>query len=181
MRPFEKDIVLVGMMGVGKSTIAKILASEYGYQLVDTDVYIEQKEGKTIKEYFKNHTEEEFREVEKKHFKDLALQDEIFCRIISTGGGIVIETQNREILKNAPIVIWLKKDIEIILNNISDHALVINRPLLTKSDLREKWQAMYDERKKYYQEVTTKKDYEIDCNKLDPWQVYLKISEILGM
>jgi len=122
-------IILIGFMGVGKTTIGKIIAKKLKLNFVDMDNYIEKTEGKSISKIFEEYGEQQFRELESESLKDLIKSDNI---VISTGGGIVNTKENSEILKKEKIVIFLDANTQTILNNLSKE--IDKRPLLSNSN-----------------------------------------------
>ena len=121
-------IILIGFMGVGKTTIGKIIAKKLKLNFVDMDNYIEKREGKSISKIFEEYGEQHFRELESESLKDLIKSDNI---VISTGGGIVTKKENSDILKKEKIVIFLDANTQTILNNI--YKEIDKRPLLSNS------------------------------------------------
>ena len=113
-------------MGCGKSTIGRILKEKIGYQLVDTDLIIEQQQGMPIADIFEKQGEQSFRDMETKLLQDLSEQH---CHehIISTGGGIVTRPENSNLLRQLGFVVWLTCSSEDILTRTSRNN---NRPLL---------------------------------------------------
>lgn len=121
-------IILIGFMGVGKTTIGKIIAKKLKLNFVDMDNYIEKREGKSISKIFEEYGEQHFRELESESLKDLIKSDNI---VISTGGGIVTTKENSDILKKEKIVIFLDANTQTILNNL--YKEIDKRPLLSNS------------------------------------------------
>ena len=118
-------IILIGMMGSGKSTISKILSEKLNLPLFDTDEIFEQQTNCKITDFFKNNGEEKFRKIESEILKETAKQDN--C-IISTGGGIILKENNRDILfKDDILTIYLKATSETIYQRIKNDK---TRPLL---------------------------------------------------
>ncbi|KWX73903.1 shikimate kinase [Paenibacillus jilunlii] len=120
----NKNIILVGMMATGKSTVGALLAEELGYELVDLDDVIIQKEGRSIAELFAEGGEEYFRRIESAVLKDM-LEGE--GRIISTGGGAVLAPGNADIMLQNGLVVALTATEEAIIARVSGDQ---NRPLL---------------------------------------------------
>jgi shikimate kinase len=102
-----KNIVLIGMMGCGKTTCGKLLSEKLGRPLVDTDERIVQREGRSINEIFATDGEEYFRQVETQVAKELGGQEGV---IIATGGGLPLRWENVEPLRENGLVVWLKRD-----------------------------------------------------------------------
>ncbi len=140
-----KNIVLIGMPGSGKSTVANNLSALLGMEKIDTDEKIEQKAGKTIPEIFSEDGEEFFRKMETEVIKEVG---KLSGKIISTGGGAVKKKENYFYLKQNGLIFYLDRPIEKL-----DKA---GRPL-SKDDLAVK--KLYEERKELYNEFA---DFTID-------------------
>jgi len=98
------NIVLVGMMGAGKTTVGRILARDLGWPLVDTDKVVEERAGRSIPELFALEGEKGFRAREAEAIAWVAAQD---GQVIATGGGAVLSPANREALRSSGVVFWL--------------------------------------------------------------------------
>ena len=109
METTSKNIVLVGPMGSGKTTVGRRLAHELNQDFFDTDHEIIDKTGVTIDHIFDIEGEEGFRERESKILENLCQMSNI---ILATGGGIVILPKNRKILKNVGLVVYLSSSVE---------------------------------------------------------------------
>ena len=133
------DVYLIGMMGVGKSTVGKILAKKLNYRFFDTDVLIERVAGKKIKEIFATEGEEYFRELETQILREVSAYNR---SAIATGGGIIQKPINWSYLRQG-LVVWLDVDIEILKKRLSkDH----NRPLAGKLEsLLKKRRSLYSQ------------------------------------
>ncbi len=118
----DKNIVLIGMPGSGKTTIGKILAEKTGKEFCDIDDYIEKTEKKKISDIFKG-GESEFRKVEMEAVKVISKRQGI---IISTGGGVIKLSINVDNLKKNGIIIFVDRNIEDIIEDIA----INSRPLL---------------------------------------------------
>lgn len=141
-----KNIVLIGMSGVGKTTIGKALSKALNRKFIDTDNLIELKMGITIDEIFSLYGEEYFRKLESQIIDELYRDENL---IISTGGGIVLNNSNIIKLKENGIIILLESSIENIVNNIKNSNTI--RPLINKEeDIYEKVKNMYNIRKDLY-------------------------------
>ena len=145
----DKSITLIGMPGCGKTTIGKLLSKKLNYQFIDIDSYIEEKQGKTIDEIFKN-GEEYFRNIETEACRELG---EIKNSIISSGGGVVKKAINIEYLKKNSIVVFIDRPVENILGDIE----VEKRPLLANG--KEVLYKLYDERYELYKNYC---DYRVE-------------------
>ncbi|MDK2836334.1 MAG: shikimate kinase [Thermosediminibacterales bacterium] len=149
----KENIVLIGFMAAGKSTVGKELASKLGLNFIDTDKEIEKKLGISIPEIFKKYGEPFFRKIESEIIYTASNQKG--C-VISTGGGAFINQNNRENLKKTGIVIWLSVSIQTVLQRIKN---LNNRPLLYNKGI-DKINNMLKEREKYYKtaDFTVKTD-----------------------
>lgn len=120
-----KNIVLVGFMAVGKTTLGKLLADQLDYNFIDLDLFIEKKESMSISEIFRLKGEAYFRQ---KESEALDLLSDVEQSVIATGGGTVILEENRSKLKQIGRVIYLEGEPSWILTNIKRSAVI--RPLL---------------------------------------------------
>lgn len=162
-------IILVGFMGVGKTTVGKLLAQKINTDFIDLDQQFEKELGYSPSEYMKKYLEVGFREAEK---QILIRQLNIKVGVISTGGGVLTLQANRDLLKQSNSkIIYLKSDFDVNLGRINNDEN--QRPLvLQKStkELHELWQ----NRQKHYQEVT---HVTINTNQKTPNQI---VDEIIG-
>ena len=150
METTSKNIVLVGPMGSGKTTVGRRLAHELNQDFFDTDHEIIDKTGVTIDHIFDIEGEEGFRERESKILENLCQMSNI---ILATGGGIVILPKNREILKNAGLVVYLSSSVNQLMRRTSNSKI---RPLLENSTNRRKTITdLVESRDEYYREVSS--------------------------
>ena len=150
METTSKNIVLVGPMGSGKTTVGRRLAHELNQDFYDTDHEIIDKTGVTIDHIFDIEGEDGFRERESKILENLCQMSNI---ILATGGGIVILLKNREILKNASLVVYLSSSVDQLLMRTAKSK---TRPLLENSaDRRKTITELVDARDVYYREVAS--------------------------
>ena len=144
------NIVLVGPMGSGKTTIGRRLAHELNQDFFDTDHEIIGKTGVTIDHIFDIEGEEGFRERESKILENLCQMSNI---ILATGGGIVILSKNRKILKNSGLVVYLSSSVNQLLKRTAKSK---TRPLLeNSSDRRKTITELLEARDVYYREVAS--------------------------
>ncbi len=122
----QKNIVLIGLSGCGKSTIGKRLSSLLHIPVVDMDTFIEKQEGMTVREIFNEKGEAYFRGLETQAAKSLS---ESGNKIIATGGGVVLNPENMAYLKQNGIVLFLDRSPEMILKRIN----LAKRPLLAEN------------------------------------------------
>ena len=144
-----KNIVLIGFMGCGKSTVGRELHQRLGYRLMDIDQIIEETMGKKITEIFREEGESAFRDFESIQLQEIAKQTDT-RHIISTGGGIVIRPLKRALLRRLGYVVWLRTPEDIIYERTSRNR---DRPLLHGPDAREKISAILSEREPWYRET----------------------------
>ncbi len=146
----KRSIILVGMMGSGKSSIGRRLAGALDLPFVDADAEIEQAAGMTIEDIFRIHGEPYFREGEERVIRRL-LQGS--PQVLSTGGGAVISAQTRAAIANGGVSIWLDAPIDLLLHRVSRRD---NRPLLKTEDPRAVLERLLSERGPYYAEADLK-------------------------
>ncbi|HSW47728.1 MAG TPA: shikimate kinase [Candidatus Saccharimonadales bacterium] len=135
-------IVLIGFMGVGKSSVAPQLAKKLGINIIEMDDFIEKKAGKTLKEIFASGGESSFRKFENEVCHEIANIDNA---VISTGGGVVMNANNFTSLKNNSTIIELNASFDTILKRINQK---IPRPLFKDEESAKK---LYDLRKPLYE------------------------------
>ena len=164
----KKNLVLTGMMGVGKSTIGKMLAKKLKLKFIDVDRIIEIKEKSTIKEIFQNKSENYFRKVEKKIIFEELKKDNL---IIALGGGAFINASTRTKIKDTCISFWLDLKIDALLNRLKN---ATKRPLLDKDQLEKSVKKIYSERKKIYNES----DFRIKCNSMNQNEIVNEIMKL---
>ncbi len=165
-----ENIVLIGFMGSGKSTVGRSLRQILGYSLTDMDLLIEQKMGKKISEIFAEEGETAFRDFETLQLTEIAKRTEE-GQILSTGGGIVIRPENRRILRKIGYVVWLDAAEEIIHERTSHNQ---DRPLLNIPNARDKIQKLLAQRAPWYEECA---HLRIDIKDLDSSEIASGILE----
>lgn len=126
-----RPIVLIGMMGVGKSTIGRRLALRLGLPFVDADDEIEHAAGMTIPEIFARYGEAGFRDGERRVIARLMEEGQ---QVIATGGGAFMNEETRALILDRAIAIWLDADIDILVERVSRRE---GRPLLQGKDPRQ--------------------------------------------
>ena len=109
----KKKIVLIGMMGSGKSTIGRILSKTLKLNFIDTDVLIEKKCGLKIKEIFDKYGEKYFRDKEEKIVLNILLNDKKPC-VLALGGGAFLNKKLQKVVLQKTISVWLDTNIELI-------------------------------------------------------------------
>lgn len=139
-----RSIVLVGIMGVGKSTIGKRLAQYLDIPFVDADKEIEKAAGMDIQDIFDQFGEEAFRSGEKKVIKRLMGEGQ---KILATGGGAFMNEDIRADIAESGVSVWLNADLDILMKRVQRRA---NRPLLKTEDPEATMKALLDERNPIY-------------------------------
>lgn len=148
-----KNIVLVGLMGSGKSAVGRTLGKKLGRRFIDTDRYIERKAGKTVPELFSENGELAFRTLERETIKKISQYIGI---VIATGGGAIKDPENFKYLKESGWIIALYASPSILYQRILGKRV---RPLLqNEEDPVKKLEEIYNERKNMY----SKADFQID-------------------
>ena len=161
----SKNLVLTGMMGVGKSTIGKRVASKLSFNFIDIDQLIEQKEGCSINLIFKKKGENYFRKLE----NDITLsQLKKNKSVIALGGGAFLNRNIRRETKKICLSFWLDLSTDEIINRLRKSN---KRPLLFKKNLVETINKIYLERKRTYNEAS----FRVRCNFLKPEEIVDKI------
>src|SRR5437870_5783673 len=127
----NRSIVLIGMMGAGKSSVGGCLHCRTGLALLDTDEIVASKFGMSIPGVFAKHGENKFRKAETEALRALAIPKQT---IIVTGGGIVLQQENVELLRRMGVIVWLDGKEETLFARASGKQ---NRPLLQTKNPRE--------------------------------------------
>jgi len=139
-----KSLVLIGFMGTGKTTLGKILARKLNIPQLDLDHYIVEKEGKEIPTIFAEKGEDYFREVETACLKEVLLDGVL--KVVTTGGGIVLRGENRELIKKYGLCVALTAQPETIIERVKNDK---NRPLL-QGGVEERVRTLMKEREGLY-------------------------------
>jgi len=164
----RKSLTLTGMMGVGKSTIGKILAKKLSYKFIDVDKLIEKKEGLSINLIFKNKGETYFRKVESEiTLSELKKQD----AVIALGGGAFLNNLIRKNTKKLSMSFWLDVPLEELIKRLNKGK---QRPLLHRKNTGETVKKIYFDRKKIYNEA----DFRIKCRFLTSKEIINKILDL---
>jgi len=143
----NRTIVLVGMMGAGKSSIGRRLASEFNLPFVDADTEIETAAGMSIPEIFEAHSEPYFRSGEARVIARLL---EGGPQVLASGGGAFINPQTRALIRARGISVWLKADLDVLLRRIKRRS---DRPLLKTDDPEQTLRQLIAERYPIYAEA----------------------------
>jgi shikimate kinase len=161
-----KSIVLIGMMGAGKSAVGRRLQSRTGFVQFDTDEMVRSKFGMPISEIFSTRGEEMFRAAETETLRNLSFDQQA---IIITGGGIVLREENSGLLKRLGAVIWLQADEKTLFERAS---LGGDRPLLQHENPRRAFAQMLQARLPLYAKVA---DMRVDTSALTDDEVAVAI------
>ncbi len=161
----KRNLVLTGMMGVGKSTIANALSKKLNLQLVDIDKIIEKKELASIDKIFSNNGEDYFRKIEEKITLDELKKKN--C-VVALGGGAFINQNIRNFILKTCVSFWLDLSVEEVSNRVARSK---KRPLLNDGNLSKNIKKIYKEREKIYSLAS----YKINCNNLEKKAVVNKI------
>jgi shikimate kinase len=153
------------MMGVGKSTIGKIIAKKLNYNFVDVDKLIESKENLSINLIFKHKGENYFRKIE---YKVILSELKNNNSVISLGGGAFLNTTIRKNAKKLSTSFWLDVPVDELIKRLKKNK---KRPLLLNKNLSETVKKIYFDRRKIYNEA----DYRIKCNSLRSGEIVNKI------
>ena len=144
----DQHVVLVGMMGAGKSTVARVLAARLGRDVCDSDVKIERDTGRTVREIFAEEGEPAFRSLETAALIDALADPE--PHVIAAAGGVVLAEANRAALRaSAARVVWLSADIDTLVARVASG---VHRPLLD-GDPEAALRRLAAEREPLYREV----------------------------
>jgi 3-dehydroquinate synthase len=165
-------IVLTGFMGTGKTSVGEELGRSLGYPFIDTDVLIEEQQGKPISIIFKEKGEEYFRKIERAVVEDVSRMSNV---VIATGGGVIKDKRNVENLGRRGIIIWLKADPEIILKRVMLEGG--KRPLLDIEEPLHEIRTLLGERERLYKQS----DIVIVTDYITPGEAAHEIIERLGL
>lgn len=166
----QQNIYLVGLMGVGKSTIGKRLASRLGLAFIDCDQELERRNGVTVSTIFDIEGEAGFRTRETRLLQELAERE---IGIIATGGGIVTQEINRQLLRDSGRVVYLNATVDLLWSRLR---YCKNRPLLEAEHPKQVLEKLYEQRDPLYREVA---DVVINVGKGSAANAVKKIERIL--
>jgi shikimate kinase len=140
----RRNLVLVGLMGAGKSAIGRLVAQQLGLPFIDTDTEIERVSRMTISELFAAYGEEEFRALETRVIKRLMRSGP---RVVSTGGGAFINEKTRKQIERGGVSVWLNADLDVLWERVNkrDH-----RPLLKTENPKQTLKDLMDKRYPIY-------------------------------
>ena len=166
----NKNIILVGLMGSGKTTIGKQLSKSLERNFLDTDHAIEEKTGVDVSTIFELEGEKGFRAREHNFLRDLKGSQKL---VIATGGGIVLRSENRTLLKKIGCVVYLRSNINDLVLRLKDDK---TRPLIQNVNLSQKISDLFNERDPLYLAVA---DYIIETKNKKINDIKKEILELL--
>ena len=140
----DKSIAIIGHMGSGKTLIGKLIAKELNYRFFDSDKLIEKNTHKSIKDIFHSEGEAEFRKIEEKTIINLQNETQM---VLSLGGGAILSSETRKLLKSHFITVFLDTDFEILQQRLKKS---YKRPLLINENILQKLKKLDNIRRKYY-------------------------------
>lgn len=142
-----RPLVLVGMMGAGKTTVGRRLAARLGRRFIDSDEEIEKAAQMTIPEIFAQHGEPEFRAGETRVISRLLKETDI---VLATGGGAFVNLDTRALVKSDAVSVWLKAELDVLFERVSRRS---NRPLLKTADPKGTLEKLIEDRYPIYAEA----------------------------
>ena len=167
----NRNIILIGYMGSGKSTVGRKAAKAVEYTFLDTDDLIEKEEGMTISKLFEEKGDPYFREKETETIR--RLMGEPNGNIIATGGGLPMKEGNAELLKELGTVIYLKAETDTLLKRLSGDT---TRPLLQNGELRNKIETMLAVRGPVYEATA---DVVLQTDNMSFYEIICQIENLL--
>ncbi|MCS7221404.1 MAG: 3-dehydroquinate synthase [Anaerolineae bacterium] len=148
----ERNIILTGFMGTGKTSIGRLMAKRLRREFVDMDAVIEERTGRSIPQIFQEQGEEAFRAMERELCRELAARSGL---VIATGGGALVSAENRALLGATGDIICLRASPDVIMARVGASA---NRPKLDGTDRRARIEALLDERAAAYNSIQLQLD-----------------------
>lgn len=162
------NIILIGFMGCGKSSVGRRLAASTGHRLIDTDEQVVRAEKRPISRIFAAEGEAYFREVEKRVLRDLV---GVVGIVLSTGGGVIIDPENRATLKEIGIVAWLDANPDTLFERATRSG---KRPLLKTENPRATFDALRSSRWDAYADAA---DFRLDSSEMGHDEVARRLLE----
>ena len=167
-------IFLIGYRCTGKSTIGRILASMLGFSFLDTDKIIETRQSQTISLFVEKNGWDDFRKIEKQILMETA---HVKNYVVATGGGIILDPENLQFMKDNGTIIWLKAPAQIIINRMRDDVSSSDlRPSLTGLTIEAETESVLNQRIPLYKKNA---DFEIDTSVHDVYGTAQKIKRRL--
>lgn len=143
-----RNIILIGFMGAGKTTVGKLLSKEKELHFADTDERIVSEQGKTIPEIFAENGEEYFRDLETDLLR--RMQEDTYDSVISVGGGMPVREENRRLLRSLGCVIYLSASKQTILERVKRDG---SRPMLEGDSLENRVEQLMKAREIFYRQA----------------------------
>ena len=165
-----KNIFIIGSMGSGKTSIGKMLAQKNCLSFLDTDHEIIRSCGYSIPDIFEKFGEEHFRDLETEQLRKM---DTIESHVISTGGGIILRDDNKKLMKDLGIIIFLDINIDSQVDRVKNRK---NRPLLSNKNLKDNLLSLKEIRDPIYKKIS---NYIIDVSGKERDQVINEIQKII--
>lgn len=167
------NIILEGFMGSGKSTVSELISDKLELELIDTDEAIEEAEGRKISEIFEQDGEEAFRDMETE-LMEMVISEHMRETVISLGGGLPVREKNRELLKRAGKVVYLRTSPETVYDRLKGDE---TRPLLKSEDPLARIKELQDKRGQIYEDAA---DIIVDTDGKSPEEVANEIIAAIG-
>ena len=165
-----KNIILVGFMGTGKSTVAVELVKRGNHRLLDLDAEIERQSGLSIREIFRQHGESFFRDLETSSLAELCFQNGL---VVATGGGIVCRPENRELLRSIGFVVYLRATFPELQKRLRSST---DRPLIKEDPDWHALEVLFQSRSPFYETA----DFIVDTDNKNPKILASEILQRLG-
>ena len=165
-----RTVVLVGLMGAGKTKIGRRMASRLNLPFFDSDHEIEEAAGETIAEIFRNRGEAAFRDGERRVIARLLCQP---LHILATGGGAFMDPATRAVIRRGGISIWLRADLDVLLARVARRS---DRPLLSGRDQRAVMEELIERRHPIYAEA----DLTVDSSEGAPEATMARVMSALS-
>jgi shikimate kinase len=164
-----QNIALIGFMGTGKSAVGRNLARRLHRRFVDLDALIEKAEGRKVREIFARESESYFRRLEKQTLTEVLSEQ---GQVIATGGGIVLDDENLDLLRQKALLIALTASTDVLVGRVGKNS---KRPLLKGADVRARIEELLQQRQARYAQAAVT----IDTSGLTIDQVVEKIVQIV--
>lgn len=164
MSNLNNNIILIGFMGCGKTTLGQWMSQNVGMTFCDTDEFIENREKREIKDIFATDGEAYFRTLETETLKEL--RGKLQNAIISVGGGMPVKEENQKLLKQLGQVVYLRTKQDTLLYRLSNDS---KRPLLAGGDMKSKIEKLMSEREGIYNNIS---DIIVDTDNKTLDQIY---------
>jgi shikimate kinase len=162
----DRNIVITGFMGTGKSTVGRLVAEKLNRPFLDTDEEISRRKGMTVAEIFKHEGEQNFRHIERRLCRFLAAQTGY---VVSTGGGMLVDETNRDVMLASGLVVCLSASPETIASRLKEDPA--ERPLASGD-----WRALLEKRRAAYAEIP----HQIDTTDKTPQEVAEEVVHLWG-